>query len=327
MGRIASIRATLAIIQHDADTIIAQSRRALEYLDPDNLPIRTAATYTLGYAHQLQGDRAAASRAYTEVISLSTSFADSIYTIAATLGLGQVQEADNQLSWRRRPTRRVLELAGDPPRRLPPKRILAWRASATNGTTWMLPNSTAQQCLQLTRQMDSVDTFVSYAVFLARLGLLRETCPARSLVLDEAEAFLRQHNFVFRMRDIAAARVLIVAPAGSSGGRGSSWLRRTSCPSARRGSTWPRGDTTAALAVLEPWRRQVEAKGWADERLEVHDCSRRSRSRRMAIETTAVHVLLDALALAEPGGFVRSFRRRRHAHGSPVVRGRCSRAA
>ena len=63
VGRIASIRATLAVIQHDVDTIIAQSRRALEYLRPDNLPIRTAATYTLGYAHQLLGDRAAASRA------------------------------------------------------------------------------------------------------------------------------------------------------------------------------------------------------------------------------------------------------------------------
>src|SRR5438105_5593329 len=92
VGRIASIRATLAIIQHDAETIIAQSRRALEYLRPDNLPIRTAATYTLGYAHQLLGDRAGASRAFAEVISLSKPFADSIYAIAATLSLGQVQE-------------------------------------------------------------------------------------------------------------------------------------------------------------------------------------------------------------------------------------------
>ena len=97
VGHIASMRATLAIVQHDADTIIAQSRRALEYLHPDNLPIRTATTYTLGYAHQLQGDRAAASQAYTEVISISKSSGDSVSTTAATLGLGQVQEAENQL--------------------------------------------------------------------------------------------------------------------------------------------------------------------------------------------------------------------------------------
>src|SRR5205085_1120495 len=61
VGRIASMRATLAVIQHDGETIITQSRRALKYLHPDNLPVRTATTWTLGYAYQLQGDRAAAS--------------------------------------------------------------------------------------------------------------------------------------------------------------------------------------------------------------------------------------------------------------------------
>src|SRR5438477_12553571 len=98
VGRIASMRATLAVIQHDGETILAQSRRALEYLHPNNLPLRTAATWTLGYAYQLQGDRVAASQAYAEVISISKLFGDSIYTTAATINLGQVQESDNQLS-------------------------------------------------------------------------------------------------------------------------------------------------------------------------------------------------------------------------------------
>ncbi len=97
VGRIASMRATLAVIQHDVETIITQSQRALEYLHPDNLPLRTATTYTLGYAYQLQGDRAAASQTYSDVISISKAFGDSIYTTAATLGLGQIQEAENQL--------------------------------------------------------------------------------------------------------------------------------------------------------------------------------------------------------------------------------------
>src|SRR3989440_6882680 len=89
VGRIASMRATLAVIQHDGETIIAQSRRALEYLHPANLPVRTATTWTLGYAYQLQGDRAAARGAYTEVIAIGKSFGDSIYTLAATINLGQ----------------------------------------------------------------------------------------------------------------------------------------------------------------------------------------------------------------------------------------------
>jgi LuxR family transcriptional regulator, maltose regulon positive regulatory protein len=66
------------------------------------------------------------------------------------------------------------------------------------------------------------------------------------------------------------------------------------------------GDASAALAVLEPLRQQLEAKGWQAERLTV-----------MALEAVAhqmhgeadkaAHMLGDALALAKPGGFIRLF--------------------
>ncbi len=66
------------------------------------------------------------------------------------------------------------------------------------------------------------------------------------------------------------------------------------------------GDPSAALAVLEPLRRQMEERAWADERLKVmvlqavafHAHGERSK---------AVQLLGDALALAEPGGFIRIF--------------------
>jgi ATP/maltotriose-dependent transcriptional regulator MalT len=67
-----------------------------------------------------------------------------------------------------------------------------------------------------------------------------------------------------------------------------------------------RGDTSAALALLAPLRQQMEAKGWEDERLKV-----------MVLQAVAHHthgdtdralqLLGDALALAEPGGFIRTF--------------------
>jgi LuxR family maltose regulon positive regulatory protein len=60
------------------------------------------------------------------------------------------------------------------------------------------------------------------------------------------------------------------------------------------------------LAVLEPLRQQMEARGWADERL-----------RTMVLQAAALYldgekfqalqVLGEALALAEPGGFIRLF--------------------
>ena len=56
---------------HQVEAIIARSRRALEYLHPDNLPFRTSAVLKLGHAYYLQGDRAGARQAYAEVTAIS----------------------------------------------------------------------------------------------------------------------------------------------------------------------------------------------------------------------------------------------------------------
>ncbi|HYV32459.1 MAG TPA: LuxR family transcriptional regulator, partial [Candidatus Binatia bacterium] len=305
VGRIASIRATLAVIQHDVDTIIAQSRRALEYLHPDNVPIRTAATYTLGHAHQLQGDRVAATRAYTEVILLSKSFPNSIYAIAATLSLGQVQEADNQLALATRTYRRVLPLVGDPPRGLAAEAHLGLARISYEWNDLDAAQEHGQQCLQLTRQGESVDTFASYAVFLARLRLAQRDVPGAVAILHEAEEFLRQHNFVFRMADVAAAQVLTLLRQGHLAA--AAHLAEThELPISLARIHLATGDIPAALEVLEPWRQQVEAKGWANERLKVMVLQALALQAR-GDGDAAVQLLLDALALAEPGGFIRSF--------------------
>jgi ATP/maltotriose-dependent transcriptional regulator MalT len=97
IGRIAAIRATAAVSQHQVETIITQSHRALEYLHPDNLAFRTSTAWKLGYAYQLKGDRAAARQAYSDVISISQASGNLNFTVMATIGLGNMQEADNQL--------------------------------------------------------------------------------------------------------------------------------------------------------------------------------------------------------------------------------------
>ena len=187
VGRIASLRATLAVIRSDAETIITQSRRALEYLHPDNLPVRTATTWTLGHAYQLQGDRAAASRAYTEVIAIGSSLGNSIYTMAATINLGQLQEADNQLHLATRTYRRVLQLAGDPPQPMACEAHLGLARIFYQWNDLDAAHQYGQHCLQLTRQMDSVDTFAACGVVLAHLRLAQGDVPGAVALLEEAE--------------------------------------------------------------------------------------------------------------------------------------------
>jgi len=307
VGRIASMRATLAVIEHDAETIIAQSRRALEFLHPDNLPIRTATTWTLGHAHQLQGDRVAASQAYIDVIAISRSLGDSIYTIAATINLGQVQEADNQLHLAAESYRRVLQMAGDPPQPIACEAYLGLARITYQWNDLDAAHQHGQECAKLTRQIaiESVDTVASYGVFLARMKLAQDDVPGAAAVLAEAEEFVRRHNFVFRMPEVAAAHVLTLLRQGNLAA--AAHLAQThDLPLSRARTHLAQGDASTALAVLAPLRQQAEAKGWADERLKVmvlQTLARRAHGER----DTAVQLLGEALALAEPGGFIRIF--------------------
>jgi LuxR family maltose regulon positive regulatory protein len=66
------------------------------------------------------------------------------------------------------------------------------------------------------------------------------------------------------------------------------------------------GDTAAALATLETFRQQMKARGWADERLKA-TVLQAVALRQIGDQDQAAHALADALAQAEPGGFVRLF--------------------
>jgi len=304
IGRIASMRATLAVIEHDGETIISQSRRALEYLHKGNLPVRTATTWTLGYAYQLQGDRAAARGAYTEVISIGKSFGDSIYTLAATINLGQLQEADNQLSLAAESYRRSLQLAGEPPQRMACEAYLGLARICYEWNDLEAALAHGQQSAQLARQI-TVDTLAAYEVFVARLKLAEGDVSWAAAALDEAEAYVRRYSFVFRMPDVAAAQVLLLLHQGHLAAA-AHLAQMHELPLSQARVYLAQGDPSAALARLLPWRRQVEAKGWADERLKVM-VLQAVALHAQGKQDQAVHLLCDALALAKPGGVTRLF--------------------
>jgi LuxR family maltose regulon positive regulatory protein len=307
IGRVASMRATVAVVDRDAAAIITQSRRALEYLHPDNLYVRTATTWALGYAYQLQGDRAAAKRAYTEVLSISKSIGDSVYTIGATTNLGQVQEADNQLHLAAETYKRVLQMAGDPPQPITCEAYLGLAHIYYEWNDLDAAQEHAEQCLQQLRQipMDNVDTVASCQVLLARLMFIRGDIAGAAAALDEAEEFVRRNNFTFRMPDVAAARVLILLCQGKLAAAGDLAQTHDLAMSQARVHL-AKGDTSAAMALLDPLRHEAEANGWADERLRVMVLQ--AVVLRAHGETDkALHLLEEVLILAEQPGFIRIF--------------------
>jgi LuxR family maltose regulon positive regulatory protein len=138
------------------ETMLAQSRRALEYLHPNNLSTRASAYWTLGFAYALQGDRAATRRAFTESISLSQACGAIFTAILATIGLGNVQEADNQLYQAAETYRRVLQWAGDKPQQIISEAHVG--LSFTNGTIWMPLSSTRSRAFNWRASMKVLST-------------------------------------------------------------------------------------------------------------------------------------------------------------------------
>ncbi|NNJ12779.1 LuxR family transcriptional regulator [Chloroflexales bacterium ZM16-3] len=305
VGHIAALRAFLAATQNQVEPIIAQSRRALEYLHPDNLAVRTATIWKLGIAYRLQGDRAAAARSFREAAALSQESGNTLIAIWASIGLGQVQELDLQLHLAGETYRRVLDLGGDLPG---PAASDAHLGLARISYHWGDLDAAERHGCQgrdLARQMESIDTSLPAMLLLARVHLARGDVGGAAARLAEAEQFMRRNDFLSWAPEIAEARVLTLLRQGDHAAAAA--LAQTyDLPQSQARVLLAQGDPAAALATLEPWRDHVEARGWADERL-----------RAMVLQALALHahgdgagalgLLGEALALAEPDGCVRLF--------------------
>jgi LuxR family maltose regulon positive regulatory protein len=286
--------------------MLAQSHRALEYLDPSKLFTRATANWTLGYAYLLQGERVAARQALTEAISLSQASRAMFTMILATIGLGNVQEADNQLHAAAETYQRVLQWAGDRPQQIIHEAHLGLARILYEWNDLDAAEQHAQQSLQLARQYETViDRFIIAEVFLARLKLAQRDVEGAAAMLAQTSQSARQGNFVHRIPEIAAAQVLMLLRQGNLSA--AAHLAQThDLPLSQARVHLAQGVTSLALAVLERYRQQAEAKDWKDEQLKIVLLQALAHH-ELGEKDKAVGVLGEALALAEPEGFIRIF--------------------
>lgn len=305
LGHIAAIRAALAVSQNQVETIIAQSRRALKYLHPDNLAVRTATTWTLGHAYNLRGDRTAASQAYREAISNSQAIGHIIINITASIGLGGLQEAENQLYLAAETYRHVLELVDE---QLVPVACEAHLGLARIFYQWNdldVAQQHREQSIQLARKLENTDRIVACEVFLARLKLVQGDVAGATAILDKAAQLVHQHNFVYQVPEVATVEVLTLLRRENIE-KAAQLAEDHELPLSQARVCLAQGDTSTALELLASVYREMEAKGWHDERLKIMVLQ--SIARYMHGEKEgAIKILIDALILAEPGGFIRLF--------------------
>ena len=309
IGQIAMARATLALTRYQVDPLLAQSRRALEYLHPNNLSSRATAHWTLGFAYQLQGERVAAREAFTNAISISQAAGDIFTTLLATIGLGNVQEGDNELHAAAESYQRALQLAGDQPLQILCEAQLGLARVCYEWNDLQAAEQHGQASLHLARQYESViDRFVVSEVFLARLKLAQGDAGGAAVMLAQADQSARQHNFVLRLPEVAAAQVKVLLHQGrpEAVAAAAQLAQAHALPMSQARVHLAQGQPAVALAALEPVRKQAEARGWADEQLRVM-VLQAVALQAQGENDQAAQLLGEALALAQPGGFVRLF--------------------
>ena len=304
-GQIAANRAMLGVVKNDVESIINQSQRALKLLKPNNAPMRTTTTWTLGYAYQVQGNRTAAKEAYAETIAQSRKSGNIMTEIAATTCVGQIQETENQAHQAAETFQRLLKLMGDPPW---PAACEACVGLARIHYQWndlAAAERYGQQGLALARQLENVDTPAACEILLARVKLARGDAAGALTTLAEAEQFVQQKHFDHQLGAITAVRIQTYLQQGNLAA--AAQLAEThDLPLSQARIHLAQDDPAAALAKLAPVRLQAEANHWADNRLQVlllqalaHQAAGNSEQ--------AVQTIGEALGLAAPGGLLRLF--------------------
>ncbi len=304
VGRIAAIRATLAISQHQIEATINQSRQAMKYLHPDNLPFRTFTTWKLGFAYHLQGDRRAASQAYTETIPISQASGNIITTIMATTGLANLQETDNQLRLAEETYRHILQLGSDQAFLISE----AYFGLARIFYEWNdldAAEQHAKQYIKLMQHIENSDRLVACKVFFAHLKLAQKDVVGAATILTEAEQSVRQHNFMHLIPEVVAVRMAVLLQQDKLV-EAKELVNKNEFPLCKARIFLDMGDTSSALKVLEAFRQQMEKKDWKDEQLKIIVLQAITQNAH-GEKDKAAQLLREALVLAEPEGFVRTF--------------------
>jgi LuxR family maltose regulon positive regulatory protein len=306
IGQIACARATLALFRYDPDAMIVQARRALEFLYPENLTYRFTANWALTTALMFRGDRAGAAQACQECIDISQKSGHVFSKILAANNMGALWEMENQLFQAAEIYRQALRLFGDHPQ---PNASIALLGLARICYEWNDLNAAeqyGQQSLELFQQFDrAIDRFIVSEVFLARVKLARGDVEGAASQLAQAEQSARQKNFLLRLPEIAALKVSVLLRQGQVAAA-AQLVQQHDLPLCQARVLIAQGEPSAALAMLELLRQEMEEKGWADELLKV-----------MVLQTIAlyahgekkkaVQVLGEVLALTETNGFIRLF--------------------
>lgn len=305
VGRIAAIRAMLAVPRNEVETIVEESQRALEYLHPDNRPVRTASSWTLGVAYEFQGDRASAMRRFSEIVANSRSSGNTFFSIASLVRLAGIAESDNHLHRACETYSRVLEAIGDA--------ILPFACEAHLGLARIYyqwndledARLHGKAMLRISRWIKGSDVPAACWVFAARLKQAEGDPAGADALLVEAWEFATRYEYAHRLTEIAAEQVKLFLSTGRLEAAARISIKND-IPLGQARVHLARGEPAAALTILEPLRKRALENDWSDVHLSVLVLQALALDQADRASESFAR-LEQALLIAEPEKLVRVF--------------------
>lgn len=307
IGRIASVRATVAVTQHQIDRIVWQGERALEYLLPANLPVRTSIKWALGYAHQLTENRDAAMANYQEAVQISAAIGHNMIDMMAHTGLGEIQEAQLEYGTSFNSRQRAIELAGDPP--LPSACDVFLGIGRMHYAQNALDKARefAEISLKLAQQIAYTDRFLDAELFLAKLKLAQGLIPLSEAVqtVKGLAQTARQQNFTVPLPRIMGGQVALLLLQDEVAAA-EKLAKEHNLPISQAQVALAQNDPQQAIEFLRPVYDQAVTNNWRNVQLESGMWLALAFN-ALGDEAQAVDHIGRALTLAAPSKLLRHF--------------------
>ncbi|MEM7336135.1 MAG: LuxR family transcriptional regulator, partial [Chloroflexota bacterium] len=303
IGRLAALRAMLAIPINDLPTMSAQCQKALSHLDENNFTFRASVNMTAGYAQMLQGNLALAKAAYKKTVAYGESSENITFKLAGNIGLGNVHEAEGQLYQAQATYERVLELAGEVPLPYVCAAYLGLTQISYEWGDWPAVFNYGELGIKYGLQIPSVDIPAACKTFFARVKIAQGDLISSASLLNEAMQSVEAKAFSSELADVVDARIQLLLQQRDFTAV-SQLLQEHHLPLSQARHHLAQADAHAALAIIltedqnpnTPPNQQL--KQTILEAMARFDIGEKEQASKL---------LLQAVSFAEKGGYVRSF--------------------
>lgn len=303
-GQIAVLRAWLAVYRNEAEAIYAHASRALELLNLESRPARTAAHCALGVAQMFRGERVQARAAFSEVISAGLSSGNVMFAAVASTALAGIQATDYQLHAAATTYREVIEMIGDPTHVLGFEAHLGLAKILYDWNALDEAESLALLCSELVVLAKSKSEIGADLLRARLLSARNEDTQAQALVA-RANGLTKTGPLTDRMREAADLRVLHMLRHADVVGA-ADLARAHQLPIGLARTLLAQDKGVDALRAIESHRHDLEVQ------FRIHDALKAMVVQVMIHQTLghvdkALQLLRECVTRSQPQGSIRLF--------------------